>query len=235
MYRYETHLHTAPVSRCAKVSVRDNLLFYKSMGYDGVFITNHFLDGNVNIPSDSDMSYEDKIRFYCSDYEEGKKIGKEIGIKVFFGVEMSHGGTDFLVYGLDKEWYLAHPEIMEMKKSRELPYLREAGALVIQAHPLREAAYIDHIRLYPRCIDGAEVINACRTDFENEMAELYAKCYGLLRTAGTDNHVGERRKSLAGMESETPIESVEDFIARVREGSMKLFHEPHEVPEIPAT
>lgn len=48
MYRYETHLHTSPVSKCACVSVRDNLELYKKLGYDGVFITNHFIDGNIN-------------------------------------------------------------------------------------------------------------------------------------------------------------------------------------------
>ena len=31
MYRYETHLHTSPVSSCAKASVRENLEFYKSL------------------------------------------------------------------------------------------------------------------------------------------------------------------------------------------------------------
>ena len=40
---------------------------------------------------------------------------------------MSYKGTDFLVYGLDKDWYLAHPEIMDMKKSEELTFLRENG------------------------------------------------------------------------------------------------------------
>ena len=44
MYKYETHLHTYPVSACAKYDVRLNLEFYKSIGYDGVFITNHFLN-----------------------------------------------------------------------------------------------------------------------------------------------------------------------------------------------
>jgi histidinol phosphatase-like PHP family hydrolase len=137
MYKYETHLHTFPVSRCGKASVRENLEFYKNLGYDGVFITNHFLDGNVNI--DGSKSYEEKIEFYFSDYEEGLKIGEEIGIKVFCGQELTYGGTDFLIYGLDKEWYLAHPEIMDMKKSAELPFMMEHGALVIQAHPYREA------------------------------------------------------------------------------------------------
>ena len=49
MYRYETHLHTAPVSRCASAGVRETLEYYKELGYEGVFITNHFLDGNINI------------------------------------------------------------------------------------------------------------------------------------------------------------------------------------------
>ena len=65
MYRYETHLHTSPVSRCAQATVEDSLQFYKSIGYDGVFITNHFIDGNINI--DQSKSYAEKIQFYCSD------------------------------------------------------------------------------------------------------------------------------------------------------------------------
>ena len=69
-YRYETHCHTAPVSKCARADARDTVEFYKSEGYDGLFITNHFLDGNINIPHDSDMSYAEKIEFYFSDYEE---------------------------------------------------------------------------------------------------------------------------------------------------------------------
>ncbi|MGN0179942.1 MAG: hypothetical protein ACI4DY_11015, partial [Monoglobaceae bacterium] len=120
MYKYETHMHTSPVSRCAKAGVRESLEFYKSLGYDGVFITNHFLDGNANL--DHSLPYKEKIDIYFSDYENGVKIGAEIGIKVFFGVEMSYKGTDFLVYGLDKEWFLSHPQIMDMKKSKELPY-----------------------------------------------------------------------------------------------------------------
>ena len=49
MYKYETHLHTSPVSRCASAGVKEHLEFYKNLGYDGIFITNHFLDGNINI------------------------------------------------------------------------------------------------------------------------------------------------------------------------------------------
>lgn len=221
MYKYETHLHTSPVSACAHATVKEALKFYKSMGYDGVFITNHFIDGNISI--NKSKPYAEKIEFFFSDYEKGVKIGKEIGIKVFCGVEQSYGGTDFLIYGLDKEWFLKHPEIEQMSKSEELAYYMKCGALVIQAHPFREASYIDHIRLYPRCVHGVEIINAERTDFENRMAEIYAENYDLLKVAGSDNHNGKKQKKLAGLCFSDPLLNEQDFVGRVKNDEMEIF------------
>ena len=221
MFKYETHLHTSPVSRCAKATVREQLEFYKQNGYDGVFITNHFIDGNINCSPTA--SYEEKIKFYFSDYEQGLEIGNEIGLKVFFGAELSYGGTDFLVYGLDKAWFLAHPEITAMKKSDELAFMIEEGALVIQAHPFREAGYIDHIRLFPRQVHGIEVLNACRTEFENEMARIYADNYGLIHFAGSDNHGGREKALLAGMQSKKAISSEADFIKALKKNKLSIF------------
>ena len=38
MYKYETHLHTLPVSKCAVADVKETIDFYKEKGYDGVFM-----------------------------------------------------------------------------------------------------------------------------------------------------------------------------------------------------
>ena len=218
MFRYETHLHTKPVSRCASATVREQLEYYKSLGYDGVFITNHFIDGNSSV--DGSMSYEEQMDYYFSDYEEGVKIGKELGIKVFCGVESSYKGTDFLIYGLDKTWYKAHPEIRSMEINEKLTFLSESGALIIQAHPFREAAYISHIRLFPRKVHGTEVVNACRNELENKMAGIYAEEYCLIPFAGSDNHRGAGQPMLAGMYTEDkPIESERDFIEAVFNGT----------------
>ena len=221
MYRYETHCHTSPVSLCAKSSVREILELYKSMDYDGIFLTNHFIDGNIG--GDRTRPYAEQLEFYFSDYDEAVKIGKGIGIKVFFGVELSYGGTDFLIYGLDKDWYRKNPQIMDMKKSEELSFMMDEGALVIQAHPYRKEAYIDHIRLYPHCVHGVEIINAGRTDFDNQMATHYAKQYGLLEFAGSDTHSTQRNRKFAGMCSERPITSEEEFIKAVKNKEMKIF------------
>ena len=221
MYRYETHLHTAPVSKCAKADVLQSIAFYKSIGYAGIFITNHFLDGNINI--EKDRHYEEKIRFYFSDYEKAVSIGKELGLQVFCGVEMSYKGTDFLIYGPDMQWYLDHPEIMDMKRSALLTMLMGTGALIIQAHPFREAAYIDHIRLFPRHVHGVEICNATQSNFRNSMALHYADAYELIHFAGSDNHLAEKQRNLAGMESNTPLIDEWDFVNRVKTGQMQVF------------
>lgn len=222
-FLYETHLHTAPVSKCAKAGVRETLEFYKGLGYAGVFITNHFIDGNINI--DKTRSYSERIEFYFSDYEKALLIGKEIGISVFSGLESGYNGTgtDFLIYGLDKKWFLEHPEIENLKKTEALSLMMDSGALIIQAHPFREAYYIDHIRLFPRHVHGIEVYNACNTDFENSMAKLYAKNYGLIEFAGSDNHNASRQIKLGGMQSSTPIIDEQDFISRVKSGDITPF------------
>lgn len=223
MFRYETHLHTKPVSRCSSATVREQLEYYKSLGYDGVFITNHFIDGNSSV--DGAMTYEEQMDYYFSDYEEGVKIGKELGIKVFCGVESSYKGTDFLIYGLDKTWYKAHPEIRSMEINEKLTFLSESGALIIQAHPFREAAYISHIRLFPRNVRGVEVFNACRNELENKMAKIYAEEYKLIPFAGSDNHhAGSGLSVLGGMCTEDkPIESEREFIDAVLEGRATPF------------
>lgn len=223
MYKYETHFHTYPVSACAKYDVRLNLEFYKSIGYDGVFITNHFLNGNINI--DSDMDFSKKIDFYLSDYYAAKSLENEIGIKVFFGIEYSYKGTDFLIYGLTPEWYINHPEFLEMPTKQALALAMGDGALVIHAHPFREAGYIDHIRLFPRSVHGVEIINACRTDFENDMAKDYADNYKLLYFAGSDNHIASNQKLLSGVSFETPLVDELDFVKRVKNNQMGIFVE----------
>lgn len=225
LYRYETHLHTAPVSKCAKASAEESLAFYKNLGYDGVFVTNHFIDGNLNM--DRHAPYEDRIHFYFSGCEEALSLADKIGIKVFCGVECSYIGTDFLVYGLNKDWFLSRPEIEMMPKTELFRLMHEDGAFIVQAHPYREASYIDHIRLFPRSVDAVEVINAAMgepTSPVNSMARIYADAYGLPHFAGSDNHTAHAVARLAGMETHTPLESVFDLKEQMKENLLHTFY-----------
>lgn len=222
-YKYETHLHTSPVSACASADVDETVRAYHEMGYAGIFITNHYLDGNIAYEVRA-LPFDEQLDFYYRAYTRAKRLGDELGIDVFFATEIAYSGTDFLIYGLDVDWYRAHPEILTERKSAVLAMMREAGALIIQAHPFREASYIDHIRLFPRLVDGVEIHNGCRTDFENRMAAVYCREYGLIPFAGSDNHVGGRFARYAGIETPRRITDEQDFIRMVRSGEATLFY-----------
>ena len=51
--RYETHSHTSETSRCSHISGAELAEFYKSLGYTGLFITDHFFNGNTTVPATS--------------------------------------------------------------------------------------------------------------------------------------------------------------------------------------
>lgn len=221
-YKYELHCHTNLVSGCGAATVRETLEYYKSLGYDGVFITDHFVDGNIRQEARS-KSYAEQIEFFFSSYEEGLKIGEEIGIKVFSGLESSFEGMDALVYGLDKQWFLRHVEWQGMPRHDQLDYFRKNGAFVVQAHPFRKAWYISRIQLYPYNVDAFEVNNACNTDEENRLAEVVADSYGLIKLSGSDNHGASNQRHLAGVSFTRPIQSVQDFIKAVKNGEHKNF------------
>ena len=219
-YRYETHLHTKPVSKCSRASVRDALTFYKEKGYEGVFVTNHFLSGQVVMENFS--SYTELIDFYFSDYEEAQKIGKEIGISVLLGLEISLDGTHFLVYGLDKQWYLEHPEVCELKGTEHLKFLADNGAMIIQAHPFRLTKAAEFLTVFPRFIDGVEINNGGCTDAENKLAGQYADCFSLKAFAGSDYH-GKKIRYFFGIETDKPIENEQELIRMFRDGEISCF------------
>lgn len=110
-----------------------------------------------------------------------------------------------------------------MKKSDELTFMIDNGALIIQAHPFRDSFYIDHVRLFSKNVHGVEIENSSRPKEENIMAKMYAEHYGLLKSAGSDNHVASQKKNLAGICSHEPINSVEDFINKFRNKETEIF------------
>lgn len=219
MYRYETHLHTSLVSACSQFEPEEIVEKYVRLGYRGLFVTDHFLNGNTSVPKD--LPWEERVARYTEGYQAVKRAAAG-ALDVFFGIESSNRGADFLVYGLDEKWYAAHPEIMELTPRDFCLCLRKAGALVVQAHPYREAFYLDRMTLLPFAVDGIEAINACEGDRSNGLAKTLACAYDLPCTGGSDIH-GKGQKKLAGMEFETPITSSKDYAARVMRGEGSLF------------
>lgn len=221
-YLYETHLHTKEASACGNSTAEEMVYAYKEAGYTGIMVTDHFFRGNCAIPRE--LPWEDWVEQYCSGYEKAKEIGDKVGLQVFFGWEESHRGADFLIYGLDKAWLKAHPEIKEISVEEQYQLVHGAGGMVIHAHPYREAWYIPEIRLFPGSIDGVEVYNAShygkkeredgRSMYDIQAAEYAAK-YNLPVTGGSDIHGTDLH--WGGMAFAEKLLSVQDYMKAVLE------------------
>lgn len=80
-YRIELHPHTTPASVCSEITPQQMVKTYKSLGYDALVLTNHFVF-KESIPK------EEYIDFYMDDYNSTREIGDQLGLKIFLGTEI---------------------------------------------------------------------------------------------------------------------------------------------------
>ncbi|MBQ7060025.1 MAG: PHP domain-containing protein [Firmicutes bacterium] len=219
-YRYDLHVHTYEGSACAKSLAAELADFYKEKGYAGVVVTDHFFRGNTRV--DRSLPWPEWLKGFKEGYEKMKARGDEIGLSVFYGWEYSFEGIDFLTFGLDNDWLLAHPEVKDMDIVDYLTLARESGAYIIHAHPFFEARYIPYIRLLPHHVDAVEVCNAPKRGFFNDRAMEYATAYDLTKTGGSDCH-GTHWKVMSGIELSHPVSSIQELIAALRAREHQVF------------
>lgn len=216
-YLYETHLHTCQGSACGRSTGSEHARFYKELGYRGIIMTDHFFGGNTAVPRD--LPWKQRVDMFCSGYEDALAQGQRIGLDVFFGWEQGYGDDEYLVYGLDKAWLMAHPQVEHWTRREQLEGVHTAGGCVIQAHPFRTRDYIQHVRLGLAYSDGAEVANGGNHAFNDAAAYRYAVSQALVMTAGSDNHsadrAGEHPENIMGIALDKPLGSIHDLVRLV--------------------
>jgi len=225
MYKYETHMHTCQGSACGTSTGAEHARFYKEQGYQGIFITDHFFGGNTAAPRSG--KWKDRVDHYCSGFEDAWNEGQKIGLDVFFGIEQNFEGDEYLIFGLDKQYLLDHPEIERWTRKEQYENVRAAGGCVIQAHPFRMRGYLNAIRVCDLYADGIEVANAGNTQPQDAYAARYCKARGIYTIAGSDNHKSHEGCKLFGVGLDTPIDSIDDWVAHI------LQKQPHQliIPE----
>ena len=220
-YLYETHMHTSEGSACGCSTGAEMAGAYAEHGYTGIIVTDHFFYGNTAL--DRRLPWSEWVNAFCRGYEHAKAEGERRGLQVFFGWESCYDGTEFLIYGLDKAWLLAHPEIRDATVAEQFRLVHEGGGIVCHAHPYREASYISEIRLYPEYIDAVEGMNAANfgkgmkaeppcLEYDN-MAVAYAEKYHFPMTAGSDQHSTEML--FGGMVFDRKLKDIHDFVDAV--------------------
>ena len=220
IYKYETHLHTCEASGCGVSSGAEQAEFHAKMGYTGIFVTDHFFNGNSAVPHD--LPWEERVELFCLGYEHAKEAGERLGLDVFFGMEWNYNAMEFLTYGIDKQFLLENPKLVTLKPAEFARRVHKSGGFLSQAHPFREAPYIKEMIQYPELSDAAEVINMGNGTAEmNRKAMAYADAHSLAKTAGSDIH-DIKKFSNGGMAFDHRLEDVCDFMKCVSEGKCEL-------------
>ena len=211
-YLYETHLHTSQASACGKSLGRDFVMRYKDAGFTGIVITDHFYRGNTAI--DKSLPWKKWVENFCKGYEDAREEGDRQGLDVFFGWEETFDGDDYLVYGLDKEWLLLHPEAVRWDRTQQFEDVKRYGGCVVQAHPFRQRDYMSRICLSPDCVDAVEIANAANEQSFDALAYTYAQKIKLPVTAGSDKHKADTivSENLFGVYMDKKMESINDYV-----------------------
>ena len=220
-YKYETHLHTSEVSKCGVSTGVEMARAYKKAGYTGIFVTDHFVNGNCTISRK--LPWDQQVHLMARGYKNAKAEGKRLGLDVFFGWEYSHNpyAADYLTYNLGKEFLLAHPDLCKLTFKKYSKLVRKSGGLLIHAHPYRTADYI-YYEPNPKVdlIDEVEVNNTESNSphNHNHLAWALAREHPhLIRISGTDIH-STRKAGLGGVAFRYRIKSNQHFVDALRAG-----------------
>lgn len=217
MFKTELHCHSNDISACARVSTQDIINKFYSAGYSTLVLTNHFNDYTVKHVGAT--TWDEWIDRFVGAYEKLKEEAKG-KLNILFGLELrlKDSDNDYLVFGATEEFLRSIPNVFDLWPEDFHSLASENGCLFIQAHPFR-----NHMKIKPpSCLDGVEVFNGhFGHDSRNDIAELWAEKYGLIKTAGTDFHYNDSPAN-GGILTECEITSMDQLIEILKSGNYEL-------------
>ena len=217
MFKTELHCHSNDISQCARVDTGEIVNTFYGNGYNTVVLTNHLNMYTMEQICPSD--WEGFVNNYYGAYEKLKNEA-EGKMNVLFGAELRFNANcnDYLLFGLTKEFLLSNPQIFEMNPESFHDLAKKNDILFIQAHPFRN----DMTVIRPSHLDGIEVFNGhFGHDSRNEIANLWAEKYDLIKTSGTDFHYITSPAN-GGIITDEEITSMPQLVQILKSGNYSL-------------
>jgi predicted metal-dependent phosphoesterase TrpH len=217
MFKTELHCHSNDVSECARVDVDTIMKRYLEGGYSTLVLTNHFNETTSN--RWGCQSWDEFIDRIMLGYNKLKEASNG-RIEILLGIELrfTQNVNDYLVFGITESFLREHEYIYKMTPESFSALARENGLLFIQAHPFRNSMTV----INPKYLDGVEVFNGhFGHDSRNEIANMWAEKFGLIKTSGTDFHYADVPTN-AGILTEKKITSMEMLVDILKSGKYEL-------------
>ena len=201
----DLHVHTAVSSPCSQIDPRLLVEVAPRIGLDAVCVTEH-----------EEMEGA----------EVARQMGLEAGFPVFRGVEVYTELGDMLVFGLYRPSFPMQTPFEELLRE-----VRDAGGVIIPAHPCRGSRGFHHVLGEERAefllanIDAIETRNGGSSPESNRAAKAYAEKYGIPGVGGSDAHfLMQVGRSLTVFEREITGEAA--LVEEVRAGRCRAAEDP---------
>lgn len=209
----------AETSECAAALAKDTVEFYKSIGYSGLVITDHY--SFLTFGTDSAFKRQIDVDKYLKGYHCALEAAGD-DFTVLLGMEIRYFATtnDYLVYGIDEDFLRKNGNMLFKGPRRFYKLVKESGAIIVQAHPFRP--YIH--RANPKYIDGCEIFNGKDKDKDlNQKAQAWAKKEKFqIVTGGADYHRESQRGNVSGIITEEKINTNDDLVRILRNGRYEI-------------
>lgn len=157
--KIDMHTHCLPASRCAHHSPEEIPAIFKAKGIDAIVLTNHYYDFHCDHLS---PHLQEQAEIYVDIFHRCQKAGAEIGLKVFFGVEIKlirePYQPEFLLYGLSEQDFIESFPLYNLSRKELFEYCCEKDILMVQAHPYSTQSEFSEEDL--RYIHAIEVYNS---------------------------------------------------------------------------
>ena len=184
----DMHAHSSAISPCCLIPCDEVLRRAKEAGLDGIALTNHYQKSYVKGGDATAFAH-----FYTEEFRKAEAVGETLGMKVFFGAEVTlerYGGAHLLLYGISTDFLISNAEIYDWSLADIRRAVAAQGGAMIQAHPYRKTKHL----LDARLLDGVEV--NCHPlyghSFFEEMLVIASENH-LILTCGGDYHADTYR------------------------------------------
>ena len=217
-YKYEIHCHTKETSRCGKTTAAELVSLYKSKGYDGVVITDHY-SGLTFYKENGFFKRKYKIEKFLKGYSAAREEAGD-GFTVLLGMErraFAHP-VDYLVYGMTEDFVEKSGNLLFMRPGAFCKRVKRAGMLVVGAHPYRMFPFMPLLK----SIDGIEIFNGKESEENNKKAVEWAKKHKeKFITSGSDFH-RPSHQNFGGILTDKKIETNKDLLEILKSGDYTL-------------
>ena len=208
----DMHTHSSGISECCQLDIYGIVDAAKNAGLDGIILTNHYhSEGYLDYASQADY-----VEQYIKEYEIAKAYGEKVGLRVFFGIEVTAEFMErihLLIYGVTEDFLRNNPEVYDLSLKALYELVHENGGILVEAHPFRhdcpilDTSYLDALEI--NCHPLYKT-----THFEDVKAGALKG--GVKLTCGSDYHGDTEYRPFCGVYYPDEVKSIDDITQYIK-------------------